>query len=49
MSGCAASTALALAGSRGSIADERRVFEDGDYEAEEAEFGGEKDGACAIE
>lgn len=49
MSDCAAGTALALAGSRGSIADERRVFEDGDYEAEEAQLGGEEDGACTIE
>ena len=49
MSNFAAGAALALAGTRRSTGDERRVFEDGGYEAEEAELGREKDGACAVE
>lgn len=42
--GCAACAAIAVSGARGPVPDEGCLLEDGDYEAQEAEFGGEEDG-----
>ena len=42
--GCAACAAIAVSGARGPVSDEGCLLENGDYEAQEAEFGGEEDG-----